>query len=115
VDEVFDEPALLKTVQGDRALLGELTSLFLDEAPTYIGRLRFAIDGGDALAVRSAAHTLKGSAATLTAHRVAALARDLEMLAASGDLARATEILPLLEGAIGELRDRLTRGSAPAG
>jgi HPt (histidine-containing phosphotransfer) domain-containing protein len=107
VDEVFNEAELLNTVQGDRELLVELGTLFLADAPAQVTAVREAIDRGDATALRFAAHALKGSAATLTARRVAKRAFELEAMGASGNLAGARESLQHMEAAITELRQRL--------
>jgi two-component system sensor histidine kinase/response regulator len=107
VDDVFDEAALLETVHGDRDLVGELGQLFLAEAPGQVEALRDAITRGDAAAVRFAAHTIKGSAATLTARRVAQQALLLETMGKAGTLDGAGERLQALEAAIAELRQRL--------
>ena len=107
VDEVYDEADLLQTVQGDRALLTELGGLFLADAPAQVDAVRSAISLNDARALRFAAHALKGSAATLTARRVAQRALALETMGAGGNLAGAQEALLALEAALAELRLRL--------
>jgi two-component system sensor histidine kinase/response regulator len=107
VDEVFNEAELLETVQGDRALLGELGQLFLEDAPTQVNAVRDAIERNDAAALRFAAHALKGSAATLTARRVAQRALELESMGKTGNLTGARESLQAMEAAIIELRQRL--------
>ena len=113
MDEVYDEAELLNTVQGDRELLAELENLFLTDAPTQVTAVREAIERGDAPALRFAAHALKGSAATLTARRVAKRAYELEVMGASGDLSGAGESLHHMEEALDELRRRLgNAGSA---
>jgi HPt (histidine-containing phosphotransfer) domain-containing protein len=107
VDEVFDEAELLNTVQGDRALLAELGTLFLTDSPMQVTAVRDAIARNDAPSLRFAAHAIKGSAATLTARRVAARAHELEKIGASGNLAGAAEGLANMEAALAELRQRL--------
>ena len=107
MDDVFDEAELLETVQGDRALLDELGKLFIADAPSHVDAIRDAIARSDASGLRFAAHALKGSAATLTARRVAQQARELENLGATGSFAGAHERLQALELAITELHQRL--------
>jgi CheY-like chemotaxis protein len=106
-DGTFDESLLLETVEGDRALMGELTELFLDDAPTQIAAIRAAIDANDAPKLQAAAHALKGAAATLAAGRVSAAAHTLEMLGASGAATEAGPALLELDHAFVRLRDRL--------
>jgi two-component system, sensor histidine kinase and response regulator len=106
-DGTFDEERLLHTVEGDRELMGELTGLFLDDAPTQIAAIRAAVAANNAPDLRAAAHALKGAAATLAAGRVAAAAHELELLGAS-DAAAAGEVALLeLDDAFARLRDRL--------
>jgi HPt (histidine-containing phosphotransfer) domain-containing protein len=107
VDEVFDEAALLETVQGDRELLGELGRLFIADAPSHIEAVRDAIGRNDAQALRFAAHAIRGSAGTLTARRVARVAQELERMSAGGDVTGADTRLQALEHAVAELRERL--------
>jgi CheY-like chemotaxis protein len=59
---------------------------FVGAAPGNVEDLRAAITLGDAQALRSAAHRLKGSAANLGAVRVAELALELEQRAHEGAL-----------------------------
>jgi polar amino acid transport system substrate-binding protein len=110
VDEVFDEAELLNVVQGDRDLLAELCTIFLADAPGHMDGIRASIESNDATKLRSTAHALKGSAATLTARRVAASAHELETIGASGNLSSARGVFERLDGNLTELRQRL--GSA---
>lgn len=59
---------------GDRALEAEVLRIFLSQAPVWMD----ALTGGNA-ARREAAHTLKGSARTIGAFRLADLAAEAEM------------------------------------
>jgi len=70
----------------DSDALGELIATFLEDTEELIGTMRHALVGGDIDAFRRAAHSLKSNAASFGAVRVAALARDLEMLARSSSL-----------------------------
>jgi signal transduction histidine kinase/DNA-binding response OmpR family regulator len=107
-DEVFDLAELLRTVSDDRALVNELGAMFLDDAPNQVDAMRAAIANGDYAALKFAAHAIKGSAATLTARRVAKHARTLEVLAGEGrSMSEAAQHLADLETALGELRVRL--------
>ena len=87
-DSEIDPRALRKLIglEGDagRDLLDELIDLFADNAPARIRTLREACAGGDDATATRVAHTLKGSAGTLGAFRLAALAGDLEAASASG-------------------------------
>jgi len=64
--------------------------------------VRAALDGGDAEAVRRAAHTLKSSLGLFEADGALAAALRLEEAARAGDLAGAQD-------ALGDLRERVER------
>ena len=77
----FDPQRALQHIGGDAALLKELAALFLEECPKHLAAIRAAIAAGDAPQVQQAAHTLKGSAAVITATLVQASAERIEAAA----------------------------------
>jgi two-component system sensor histidine kinase/response regulator len=85
-------------LDGNDELMGELAQLFLDDAPKQINKIHEAVTNGDARALENAAHALKGSASTLGATRLTALARDLEMQARTKSLECSEEVCLQLEG-----------------
>jgi two-component system sensor histidine kinase/response regulator len=95
----FDD-ALAK-LDNDKALLEEMLREFLDSAPSQLKILDEATKNGDAEMVEKEAHSLKGAAANLSAHRVADIALKLELLGREKDLSGAKEI-------IGNLKAELT-------
>lgn len=104
----IDLSALRSFVDGDSALLQELVILFKAEAPRLIEEIRRALDSGDASALREAAHTLKGSAASMTASGAAAAAHTLEMIGNSGSLDGARIAIMELEREIDRSSHALT-------
>ena len=70
--------ALMETTGGDPDFLGELIDVFLTDAVELLAAMDGALAGGDAGALRRAAHSLKSNAATFGATRLTALARQLE-------------------------------------
>src|SRR6266498_1426123 len=46
-------------------LIVELIDLYLDDAPKLVGEIRRAAKGGDANAIKRAAHALKGSSGSI--------------------------------------------------
>jgi HPt (histidine-containing phosphotransfer) domain-containing protein len=90
-DQVFDTEGVLKTIGGDMELRGEMKSIFFDDAPLQLSRIQEGMSRNDAPAVRLAAHSLKGSAASLNAPRLKAAALALETMAREGDLASMDE------------------------
>jgi HPt (histidine-containing phosphotransfer) domain-containing protein len=89
---------------------------FVDDAADSARALLDQLGAGDATALRSSAHRLKGSAANLGAARVAELALEVELLAEDSRLAEAAPVVDQLHAALdeatGALRDyRLDAGS----
>jgi CheY-like chemotaxis protein len=80
----YDE--ILARLGGDARLLADVSRLFIDDAPRYVGDIRSAIDARDAGALCAAAHGLKGAAANFGASEVVGAARRLEEIGRSSDL-----------------------------
>jgi HPt (histidine-containing phosphotransfer) domain-containing protein len=76
---------VLARVGGDRALLAEISRLFVDDAPMHLKKIREAIDARDGESLRRAAHGLKGAAANFDAEGVVSAARSLEEIGRTGD------------------------------
>jgi len=71
---------------GNDRLLSRLIALYRDDSSQLLADLDNAMRSGDADGVARAAHTLKSSSANLGATNVAAIARQIEHSARSGDL-----------------------------
>jgi signal transduction histidine kinase/CheY-like chemotaxis protein len=91
---------LLDRLDGDRALLAELVVLFRADSPGNLSAVQQAIDQQDANGLRSAAHTLKGALANLSAVEASGIAADLEAIGKSLDLTGAQAALDRLAGEI---------------
>lgn len=63
---------------GDPVIAGTIIDLFVTDAGARVGELVAALDAGDLPAARKVAHTLAGSAASVGAVRLAALAREVQ-------------------------------------
>jgi signal transduction histidine kinase/CheY-like chemotaxis protein len=83
---VFDRDEALRVFLGNGELLDKLVRKFRDQTGPALDRLAEAVQAGDPAAIRSGAHALKGSAANLTARRLAQAAEALEHAAAEGRL-----------------------------
>jgi two-component system sensor histidine kinase/response regulator len=116
---VLDFERLKERVGGDRKALVQLVGIFRDDAPKQIDRIRKAIRGGDAAALRAAAHALKGAVSNFAAPEATAAAARLQRMGEAGELTGATDALARLEREIGsvvEALDGLTErpvGSGP--
>jgi GAF domain-containing protein/CheY-like chemotaxis protein len=89
--------AVLGTVEGDRALLAELATLFVQDYRGRLAELRQALAAGDARSAERAAHGLKGAAASLGAVPSRQLASEVERAARERRLVDATAPLGRLE------------------
>lgn len=96
IEASVDFPAALGWVDGDHALLSELIGIFLEDCPTRLHELEQAVKGSNAIAVRQAAHSLKGMVACFATKSAQACAHDMENLGKAGDLSKASALLPTL-------------------
>jgi PAS domain S-box-containing protein len=101
----------LRTVGGDSKLLASLIHAFLEESPRLTAAIHQALAAGDAAALHTAAHTLKGSLQYLGAHQAAQAAYHLETLARAGDQEKAPGAWTLLESQLTELTAVLERAA----
>ncbi|MFP5328372.1 MAG: response regulator, partial [Acidimicrobiia bacterium] len=74
----------LRALDDDGSGFRSLVSIFLREAPRRLEQLLAAASEGDTVAIREAAHSLRGSAATFGASRLAKLAQRIEEDARAG-------------------------------
>ena len=85
----WDLDAALARMEGDRDLLEEIVGLYAEEWPRTIAEIRQAVQAQDAALLQRLAHTLKGSSANIAATGVCQAALALEMLARTGEAAKA--------------------------
>jgi two-component system, sensor histidine kinase and response regulator len=81
---------------GD-TLVDQLAELFSTDTPERVAALRLALADGDARALGEAAHTLKGSSASLGATMMVRLCEQLEALSQAGSFDGAGELIDRLE------------------
>ena len=110
-DASLDENVLaaLRQLQdsGEPYILEELIGLYLEDTPAQLVALRAAVEAGRADTVKTIAHTLKGSSASMGAARMTAGCSELEGVGASGDLHKAPGLLNRLEEEFGRVRAAL--------
>jgi len=99
----FNRNIALERVGGDEELLREVAQIYLTEYPPLIEKIRSAVGSGDSDALQRAAHTLKGSLATLGAEPAAALALTLESKGRENTLDSAADDLLHLEEELGRV------------
>lgn len=83
----------LKDMLGEA--LAEIVQSFLDGLSAEVAAVAKGL-GGDAVAVRAGAHSLKGSSGNLGARALAQLASDMERAALAGDLVECRASMPAL-------------------
>jgi HPt (histidine-containing phosphotransfer) domain-containing protein len=103
----FDFARLADISGGDPEFEREILSEFVEQNKTLFDDLDRALAAGDAVSLRRAAHTLKGSSRTVGAEAVASIASEIEVLAASGNLAAAAGPLGRVRGAWADTRAEL--------
>jgi len=100
---VFDESAALRRTGGDRQLLKELVTLYRADAPVTLRQIAKALAARNAEALRVAAHTLKGSVATVGGTSARHAAATLEDFGKTGSLDGADSALAVLRVELSKL------------
>src|SRR5262249_28994975 len=103
----LDAATLLRSCDGDAALLARMTGVFQSDAPAQLAALEAAVRDGDTRRLRESAHKLRGLTAAFSSV-AAAEAGVLEGLGAAGRLDGAAEHCDALAGMIRGLATRLT-------
>jgi HPt (histidine-containing phosphotransfer) domain-containing protein len=83
--------------EGEPSLLGELIDLFLADLPERCAAIRDGVIAKEPIAIRAAAHSLKGSAGNLGARSLATLCQEIEMLVYGGSLDGAAALVGRLD------------------
>jgi HPt (histidine-containing phosphotransfer) domain-containing protein len=83
----------LANLGDDPELLRELLDFFVEVAPQQLDDLEAVIAAGDVAATEMLAHGMKGGAANVGAVRMAATARELELLTKDGSLEGAEALM----------------------
>ncbi|MDY6989646.1 MAG: response regulator [Thermodesulfobacteriota bacterium] len=92
----IDLPKALERVLGDREFLERILEQFTTTIPSRLEALAAAMEQRDGQALEREAHRLKGSAANLSADRIAADALHLEQMGREGNLAGGKQALSAL-------------------
>ena len=100
---IFDLAAFERQTGGDADLCAEIIQMFLEDCPQRVADIHAAVAKGDAPALVSTAHSLKGSASYMAASIVRGLAADLERLGREKTLEAAPAALAQLDVAVAAL------------
>ena len=90
--------------EGEPDLIVELIDLYLEDAPRKMASMQEAVAGADEVSLRRAAHSLKGSSASLGAFGVAALCEELEHVSKADSFRSAVALLNRLESESARVR-----------
>jgi signal transduction histidine kinase/CheY-like chemotaxis protein len=107
-EPALDTDALLDRCAGDRALLGELVTIFVGDCPARLEAVRVAVERRDAAALEAAAHALKGSAGYFGGRNVVEAAQRLEAMARANDWTGVPAVWADLERASTQLTGELS-------
>ncbi len=99
---ILDE---LRDVLGDE--VDKIIAVYLEDAPRLIAQLERAAVGGDPIALRVAAHTLKSSSANVGASTLSEAARDLEEGARDGTLKKPEAMVARIVTEFAQVRSAL--------
>ena len=94
------DPQPLVAEYGDEALVRELAQLFVDTAESQLDNIFTAIEAAAAVALRGAAHRLRGSVGTFGVPPATELALSLEHMGAAGAIAGARPVAEQLAEAV---------------
>jgi DNA-binding response OmpR family regulator len=98
--------ALREAVSDDTSnLVTALIDQFLDESAVLVHRLAEAAPQRDAAALTAAAHSLKGAAMTMGAHRLGSLSSQIEDLVKGGDELAGDRVIAI----VAEMRQEMER------
>jgi HPt (histidine-containing phosphotransfer) domain-containing protein len=99
--------AMLQAAGGGEGLVAELVDLFVDDVPARLESIREAMAAGDPEALLQTAHSLKGSAATLGADRMAEICRQMEVSGRAGEMPQGEGLFESLEAEFEQVKRAL--------
>ncbi|MFZ3215645.1 MAG: response regulator [Candidatus Acidiferrales bacterium] len=107
--EAAADHQLLAHFGGDADLLKELAGIFLQECPRMLLQIREALQTGDAKALETAAHAMKGSVGNFSLQGPRETAQQLELLGKYGKLSEAASVFRALEIQLAQFNQVLTK------
>jgi CheY-like chemotaxis protein len=106
---LFDEAALLEQVNGSYELACQIVNAFLEESPELMSRVRVAVQQRNAVALRQAAHALKGAVSNFTSGRPFEVVVALETMARNQELSSVEKAGAEVEQEVGRLQKALLK------
>ncbi len=96
LDQTVIESLRELTPPGEPDVLAEVLTIFLQEVPPRIERVRASLAAGNIVEVQRAAHSLKGSAGNIGARALYDICRQVDDKGRSGDLSGLTTLVDAL-------------------
>lgn len=97
IDEsILDSYRVLQD-EGQPDVVTEFIDVFLEDLPTRVARLRMAVGSRNPAELKSAAHALKGSAASVGAVVVSGLCAQIEAIGRAGSATGTEELMTQLD------------------
>ncbi|MBV9439661.1 MAG: Hpt domain-containing protein [Candidatus Eremiobacteraeota bacterium] len=103
----LDLARLEEAFEDDVAGIAELLEMALDTGRKHCRKLAEGLAEGNVETIRRAAHSIKGSAATIGANEVTALASQLEQQARAGDVRGAAEAIANIDAAYARVEEEV--------
>jgi len=107
-DNVLDRQHLLDRFEGDKALLGNLISVFVRDCPSLVAAAREAAARQDAIEFLNATHVLISNLALFSAPTAFAAAQEAELIGRTKGMENAGEALARLEEELERLQPALS-------
>lgn len=100
----WDKGYALEQAGDDAELVAELLEIFIDALHNDLGLIGQGLEDGSASLVHRAAHSIKGSAASLGITQITELALEIEEHSHAGNLEPARRKLPELQELLADLK-----------
>jgi PAS domain S-box-containing protein len=94
---VFDYHALYDRLNGNHQLIETISTKFIISMDKHIKELNLVVDNKDLEKIKTTAHKLKGSAATIGCQHLSTLASNIEVAAKNNDLFTICQIIPYMQ------------------
>jgi len=106
-DSAVDWKSFMKVTDGDQTFAQELVQVFIDSGDAALLEIRAALGRGDLAAIGSAAHSFKGSSASIHARSASMAAARLEAAARAGAVDQISALEQQLRHELGRVTEFL--------
>ena len=113
IDESILDSYRVLQEDGEPDVVTEFIDVFLEDLPTRIERIQNAVASKAPAEIKSAAHALKGSSASVGAILVSGLCAQLEAIGRAGSAEGTVDLLRVIEPEIARAREELQKLRKP--